>query len=71
MPFHDGLDNPGTDPSGDMFNRLPFSKRIAARIAEFNTENGAPVFGIFGRWGYGKSTVMNYIKREFSTLASG
>jgi KAP family P-loop domain len=67
MPIHDGLDNPGSDPKEDAFNRWPFSKRLADTIAEFDTSNGAPVIGIFGRWGYGKSTVLNYIKRELET----
>lgn len=67
MPTYDGLDNPGSDPKEDAFNRWPFSKRLADTIAEFDTSNGAPIFGIFGKWGYGKSTVLNYIKREFET----
>src|SRR5258705_12876342 len=67
MPIHDGLDNPGSDPTEDAFNRWPFSKRLADTIAEFDTSNGAPVIGIFGKWGYGKSTVLNYIKRELET----
>ena len=58
------LDNPGTDPANDAFNRWPFSKRLADTIAAFETHDGAPIFGIFGKWGYGKSTVLNYIKRE-------
>lgn len=70
MPFQDGLDNPGSDPAEDKFNRWPFSKRLAQTIASFDTRNGAPVFGIFGRWGYGKSTVLNYVKRELSTTHS-
>jgi KAP family P-loop domain len=64
MTFRDGLDNPGFDPADDKFDRWPFSKRLADTIATFDTGNGAPVFGIFGRWGYGKSTVLNYIRGE-------
>jgi predicted KAP-like P-loop ATPase len=60
----EGLDNPKSDPKADAFNRWPFSKRIADTIAGFDSRDGAPVIGIFGRWGYGKSTVLNYIKRE-------
>jgi KAP family P-loop domain len=70
MPFQSGLDNPCTDPAEDQFNRWPFSKRLADAIATFDTRDGAPVFGIFGRWGYGKSTVLNYVKRELSTTYS-
>lgn len=62
MPNDDGLDNPQTDAAKDAFNRWPFSKRLADLIAGFDMTNGAPVIGIFGKWGYGKSTVLNYIK---------
>jgi len=58
------LDRPGTDPAEDAFNRWPFSKRLAEIIAGFDTSNGAPIFGMFGKWGYGKSTVLNYIKKR-------
>jgi hypothetical protein len=67
MPNDDGLDNPQTDAARDAFNRWPFSKRLADLIAGFDTTNGAPVIGIFGKWGYGKSTVLNYIKHELET----
>jgi hypothetical protein len=67
MPGHDGLDNPKSDPRDDVFDRWPFSKRMADTIAGFDTSSGAAVFGVFGRWGYGKSTVLNYIKHELST----
>jgi predicted KAP-like P-loop ATPase len=67
MSVSDGLDNPGSDPAEDKFNRWSFSKQLAKTIAAFDTRNGAPVFGIFGRWGYGKSTVLNYIKQELTT----
>jgi hypothetical protein len=67
MQGHHRLDNPGTDPADDAFNRWPFSKRLADTIAAFDTSNGAPIFGIFGKWGYGKSTVLNYVKRELTS----
>jgi hypothetical protein len=70
MATHDGLDNPRSEPEEDAFNRWPFSKRLADTIAEFDTNNGAPVIGIFGKWGYGKSTVLNYVKRELETTHS-
>ena len=66
MPIHDGLDNPRSDPRDDIFDRWPFSKRLADTIARFDTTNGAAVFGIFGRWGYGKSTVLNYLKHALA-----
>jgi predicted KAP-like P-loop ATPase len=70
MPINDGLDNPLSDPAEDAFNRWPFSARLADTIANLDTRNGAPVIGIFGKWGYGKSTVLNYIKRQLETAHS-
>jgi predicted KAP-like P-loop ATPase len=54
-------DNPVRSPEDDEFNRWPFSKRLADTIAHFDARDGAAVIGIFGRWGYGKSTVLNFI----------
>lgn len=62
MRNYDGLDKPGTDPAKDAFNRWPFCKRLSEMIAELNAADGAPVIGIFGKWGDGKSTALNYIK---------
>ena len=56
------LDNPAERPEDDEFNRWPFSKRLADTIAGFDTSQGAPVLGLFGRWGYGKSTVLNFVR---------
>ena len=63
--FHDStLDNPVQSPENDEFNRWPFSKRLADTIAAFDARAGAPVIGIYGRWGYGKSTVLNFIRTQ-------
>jgi len=56
------LDNPAERPEDDEFNRWPFSQRLADTIAAFDTSQGAPVLGLFGRWGYGKSTVLNFVR---------
>jgi len=56
------LDNPVHSPEEDEFNRWPFSKRLADTIANFDARGGAPAIGIYGRWGYGKSTVLNFIR---------
>jgi hypothetical protein len=58
------LDNPVQSPENDEFNRWPFSKRLADTIAAFDARAGAPVIGIYGRWGYGKSTVLNFIRTQ-------
>jgi predicted KAP-like P-loop ATPase len=67
MSTDDGLDNPGVDPEKDAFGRWPFSERLADAIAAFDAQSGAPVLGLFGKWGYGKSTVLNYVKAKIAT----
>ena len=62
MPRDVSLDNPAQQRAEDGFNRWPFSKRLADTIVSFDTSQGAPVLGLFGKWGYGKSTVLNFIK---------
>ncbi len=56
------LDNPAERQEDDEFNRWAFSQRLAATIAEFDASQGAPVFGLFGKWGSGKSTVLNFVR---------
>lgn len=56
------LDNPAVRRSEDAFNRSAFSERLAATIVGFDASEGAPVLGLFGKWGYGKSTVLNFVK---------
>jgi ABC-type Na+ transport system ATPase subunit NatA len=64
MPNDRTLDIPVQSPDEDEFNRWPFSKRLANTIAAFDARAGAPVIGIYGRRGYGKSTVLNFIRTQ-------
>ena len=56
------LDNPAQQQKEDEFNRWPFSKSLADTIAGFKASQGAPVLGLFGTWGSGKSTVLNFVQ---------
>lgn len=56
------LDNPVNLEAEDEFNRWPFSHRLAATISGFDARQGAPVLGLFGSWGSGKSTVLNFVR---------
>ena len=56
-------DNPIRDKELDAFQRYPFSKRIAETIAQ-RKDSLSLVLGIFGAWGEGKSTVLNFIDEE-------
>ncbi len=56
-------DTPVKESIQDKFQRYEFSKRIANTIIE-NTQKDAVVIGIYGAWGEGKTSVINFIKNE-------
>ena len=58
------LGNPAVYPEEDEFNRWPFSRALADRIAGLGNAEGSAVIGLYGRWGYGKSSVLNFIKHR-------
>jgi hypothetical protein len=56
-----GSDTPVNNQIDDKFQRYGFSKRIAETI--FNREDSnSLVIGIYGSWGEGKTSVMNFIE---------
>ena len=56
-------DSPISNPDLDEFNRRGFSERIAQTIAA-RKETKSLVIGIYGKWGEGKTTVLNFINAE-------
>ncbi|MDR8392245.1 KAP family NTPase [Aliifodinibius sp. S!AR15-10] len=49
------------DPDDDKFNRAGFAKRVSKILT--NKQDSAPlVIGIYGKWGEGKTSVVNFIK---------
>ncbi len=56
-------DAPIVNPDLDEFNRREFSKRIAQTISS-RKETKSLVVGIYGKWGEGKTTVLNFIDSE-------
>lgn len=56
-------DNAIKNPDLDEFNRRDFSERIAKTIAT-RKESKSLVIGIYGKWGEGKTTVLNFIAGE-------
>lgn len=65
-------DNPISDPDLDEFNRSEYSKRIAQTIAT-RKETKSLVIGVYGKWGEGKTTVLNFISselRQYNNIAT-
>ena len=59
-------DAPVSDPvSEDKLNRWLFAQRIAQTIASRKDPNSI-VIGIYGVWGEGKSSILNFVERELN-----
>jgi hypothetical protein len=56
-------DAPLSNPAWDRFNRLSFAKRIAETIRA-RMDPSSLVIAIYGAWGNGKTTVLNFIAKE-------
>ena len=54
-------DAPVTDPAEDRFRRKPFAHRIADTIAD-RPDPTSLVVGLYGKWGEGKTTILNFIE---------
>ncbi len=59
-------DKPVTQKEEDRFQRYNFSSRIAHRIIS-SKSNDSVVIGIYGAWGEGKTSVINFIEEELKT----
>ncbi|MNO23263.1 KAP family P-loop domain protein [compost metagenome] len=58
-------DTPINNPEEDRFQRWPFAQRVAQTIA-LRRDPESIVLGIYGAWGNGKTSVMNFINKELS-----
>jgi len=58
-------DKPVENSEQDRFQRYGFSKRIAETIKQRDAEEGI-VIGIYGAWGEGKTSVLNFIQKELN-----
>jgi predicted KAP-like P-loop ATPase len=56
-------DAPLSNPAWDRFNRLSFAQRIAETIRA-RMDPSSLVIAIYGAWGNGKTTVLNFIAKE-------
>ncbi|HEY9632744.1 MAG TPA: P-loop NTPase fold protein [Coleofasciculaceae cyanobacterium] len=55
-------DSPLTDPKLDAFRRWDFAQEVARLIVNYPNESSIAI-GIYGAWGEGKTTVINYIEK--------
>lgn len=55
-------DSPLTDPKHDAFSRWNFAQEVAKLIVNYPNESSIAI-GIYGAWGEGKTTVINYIEK--------
>jgi predicted KAP-like P-loop ATPase len=58
-------DKPVENSEQDRFQRYGFSKRIADTIKQRDADEGI-VIGIYGAWGEGKTSVLNFIQKELN-----
>lgn len=56
-------DKPISEEKDDKFQRYKFSKRIAETILN-RTSSDSIVIGLYGAWGEGKTSVLNFIRQE-------
>jgi len=63
-------DRPSTDPKDDLFGRAPFAKSLADGICRYPGSDGL-VLALYGPWGSGKSTVLNYVQYYVGQIPEG
>lgn len=68
--FHTDTPITGQPGSEDQLNRTEFAKRIG-RALLLEPDSPALVASLEGKWGYGKTSVINLIVRSLETLPSG
>lgn len=63
-------DAPISDAADDRFRRWPFAQRVAQTIIS-RVDPSSIVIGIYGAWGEGKTSVLNFIEQELGRHPSG
>ncbi|MCU7558434.1 KAP family P-loop NTPase fold protein [Macrococcus capreoli] len=69
MNFSISADKPLDEIEKDLFNRKVFSNRIADMLKKRN-EKDCLIIGLYGRWGYGKTTILNFIEKNLENEES-
>ena len=60
-------DNPIQEPAHDVLGRLDTAKSFATQVLELDASAGVAV-GVFGPWGFGKTSFINLAKMEFKRV---
>ena len=60
-------DRPGIDPALDRLGYAPFAKRLAQSISGMPRAEGQ-VLALYGGWGFGKTTMLNYVQHYLSEI---
>lgn len=58
-------DQPLTTRADDRFNRWPFAERVA-HVLRDRREPSSLVVGLYGTWGEGKTTVLNFVEEALA-----
>lgn len=66
MKYSLSSDKPVENREQDRFQRYNFSKRIADTIVNRENDEGI-IIGIYGAWGEGKTSVLNFIQKELGS----
>jgi len=63
-------DRPIETVNQDLLGRSTFSKQLAEAIYKYSGKDGL-VIGLFGKWGTGKTSILNIVINEINILAKG
>ena len=67
QPWELGSDLPVEDPADDSYGYAPFASRLATAIVDNKSPKGL-VIAVHGKWGSGKSSLLNFIKHDLKKL---
>jgi uncharacterized protein YceH (UPF0502 family) len=62
-------DQPLRDPADDLFNRWPFAQGVAQALIS-RRETNSLVVALYGAWGEGKTTVLNFVETALANEPS-
>ena len=62
-------DRPVADPAQDRFHRSSFAHQLAQTLTSRNDPSSL-IVGIYGRWGEGKTSVLNFLRKDLKGLGA-